>query len=110
MLTSLVEMKSSMIEPTLVSISAHNAEMGDWIIKRFITTEGFEKHAGLCGRIIVCDKEMVSARLQLLLHRIVETLAKISTNKMSQSSHIQRLLPFVEIFVKTVHLVAPELD
>lgn len=29
---------------------------------------------------------------------------------MSQSTHIQRLLPFVDIFVKTVHLVAPELD
>jgi hypothetical protein len=84
--------------------------MGDWIIKRFITTEGFEKHAGLCGKIIVCDKKMVSARLQLLLQRIIETLIKISTSKMSQSTHIQRLLPFVEIFVKTLHLVAPELN
>lgn len=99
-----------MIEPTLVSISTHNAEMGDWIIKRFITTEGFEKHANLCGKIIVCDKKMVAGRLQLLLQRIIETLKKISTNKMSQSTHIQRLLPFVDIFVKTVHLVAPELD
>jgi len=88
LLTSLVELKSSMIEPTLVSISAHNAEMGDWIIKRFITTEGFEKHANLCGKIIVCDKKMVSVRLQLLLQRIIETLKKISNSKMSQSTHI----------------------
>jgi len=77
-----------MIEPTLVSISTHNAEMGDWIIKRFLTTEGFEKHAVLCGKIIVCDKKMVPTRLQLLLQRIVETFKKISLNKMSQSSHI----------------------
>ena len=72
-----------MIEPTLVSISTHNAEMGDWIIKRFLTTEGFEKHAFLCGKIIVCDKKMVPTRLQLLLQRIVETFKKISLNKMS---------------------------
>ena len=88
LLTSLVEIKSSMIEPTLVSISTYNQDMGDWIIKRFITTEGFEKHAGLCGKIIVCDKKMVSTRLQLLLQRIIETLVKISTSKMSQSTHI----------------------
>jgi len=67
LLTSLVELKSSMIEPTLVSISTHNAEMGDWIIKRFLTTDGFEKHAGLCGKIIACDKQMVPNRLQMLL-------------------------------------------
>jgi len=72
-----------MIEPTLVSISAHNAEMGDWIIKRLITTEGFEKHAGLCAKIILCDRLVVTTRLQLLLQRIVETLKKISLSKLS---------------------------
>lgn len=63
MLASLVDDKSAMIEPTFVSISTHNAEMGDWIIKRFITTPGFEKHSSLCGKIILCDKEKVIDRL-----------------------------------------------
>jgi hypothetical protein len=62
-LATLVELKSVMIEPTFVSISTHNAEMGDWIIRRFISTKGFEKHAGLCGKIVVCDKQRVGDRL-----------------------------------------------
>jgi hypothetical protein len=29
---------------------------------------------------------------------------------MSQSTHIQRLIPFIDIFVKSIHFVAPDLD
>jgi hypothetical protein len=55
-----------MIEPTFVSISTHNSEMGDWIIRRFINTRGFEKHANLCGKIVVCDKVRIGSRLQMV--------------------------------------------
>lgn len=74
LLASLVDDKSSMIEPTFVSIATHNAEMGDWIIKRFMETAGFEKHAALCGKIIICDIEKAVDRLQVLLLKIFEIL------------------------------------
>lgn len=75
LLASLVDEKSSMIEPTFVSIATHNSEMGDWIIKRFISTPGYEKHASLCGKIIICDQLKVVDRLQLLLQKILEILS-----------------------------------
>ena len=68
-----------MIDPTFVSIATHNAEMGDWIIKRFISTEGLEKHASLCGKIIICDREKVVDRLKLLLLKILELLSNIKS-------------------------------
>ena len=108
-LATLVELKSVMIDPTFVSISTHNAEMGDWIIKRFISTKGFEKHAGLCGKIVVCDKQRVGDRLQMVQDCILETLFNICSIKLSQSTHIQSLLPFIDIYIRTVHLVAPDL-
>ena len=41
----LTSLSQEMIEPIFVSISTFNAEMGDWIINRFISTPGLEKHA-----------------------------------------------------------------
>ena len=109
LLASLVDDKSSMIEPTFVSIATHNSEMGDWIIKRFISTPGFEKHASLCGKIIICDELKVVDRLQLLLQKILEILHSIMTATTGQSTLVQRVSPFIDIYIKTVHLVAPEL-
>lgn len=56
-----------LIEPTFVSIATHNSDMGDWIIQKFISTEGLEKFAALCGKIIICDKQKVVHRLRILL-------------------------------------------
>ena len=30
-----------MIEPTFISISTHNSQMGDWIINQFISNERY---------------------------------------------------------------------
>lgn len=91
--------KSAMIEPTFVSISTHNASMGDWIIKRFITTPGFEKHAGLCGKIIICDKDKVVDRLQLLLEMILVTIHTILSTATGQTTLISRVSPFIDIYI-----------
>jgi hypothetical protein len=77
LLASMVDDKSSMIEPTFVSIATHNAQMGDWIIQKLISTPGYEKHAFLCGKLIICDKGKVVHRLQLLMSKIMEMFAEM---------------------------------
>ena len=108
-MASLVDDKSAMIEPTFVLIATHNSEMGDWIMKRLISMPGYVKHASLCGKIIICDENKVVDRLQLLLHKILEILNQITTATAGQISLVQRVSPFIDIYIKTVHLVAPEL-
>jgi hypothetical protein len=61
-----------LIEPTFVGIATHNAQMGDWLIQKFITTSGLEKFASLCGKIIICDQAKVVERLHILLQKIME--------------------------------------
>jgi hypothetical protein len=110
LLASLVDDKSSMIEPTLVSIASHNAEMGDWIIQKFITTPGYEKHASLCGKIIICDKSKVVDRFKLLMSKILELFVQINTAPSGQPQLVARISPYIDVYIKIVHLVAPELD
>ena len=42
LLVSLTDEKSQMIEPTFVSLAPYNPEMGDWIIKKFLSKPGYE--------------------------------------------------------------------
>jgi hypothetical protein len=109
LLSSMVDDKQSMIEPTFISIATHNEEMGDWIIQKFITTPGYEKHASLCGKIIICDKTKVVHRLQLLREKILELFDQIKNAASGQIALSQRIGPFLDIYIKIVHLVAPEL-
>ena len=99
-----------MIEPTLVSIASHNPEMGDWIIQKLITTPGYEKHASLCGKIIICDKSKVVDRLKLLMTKILELFVQINNAPSGQPQLVMRISPYIDVYIKIVHLVAPELD
>ena len=103
----LTSLSQEMIEPIFVSISTFNAEMGDWIINRFISTPGLEKHAELCGKLVVCDKAKALSRLQFLLQQIMKMLHDIRQE--SSSSLTQRVAPFIDIFQHAVHKMAPEL-
>jgi len=61
-----------MIEPTFIGISTYNKEMGDWILNKFLTVEGYDKHADLAGKIIICDKDQVANRVRVLINSISE--------------------------------------
>ena len=84
LLASLVGEKSAMIAPTFISIATHNAEMGDWIINKFISKEQFEPtDATLTGKIVICDKSRVTFRLRMLLARILEIFEKAKQKKLA---------------------------
>lgn len=109
LLISLQEIKSEMIEPTLISISTHNQAMGDWIVERLLSRQSFEKHSALAGKIIVCDQAKVAERLFMLLDHILKRLKQFNKTT-SVTSWVTELVSYIQIFVKTVHLVAPDLS
>lgn len=61
-----MSIKSSLIEPTFIAIARYNKEMGDWMIRRFLISPNFEKQAPLTGNLIMCEKQEVPQRLQML--------------------------------------------
>jgi len=81
LLASLIEIKSELIEPTFISISTHNPEMGDWIINRLLNQDDFSKHASLTGKLIICDKSRVAERQSILLMQIISTLDQLKKQK-----------------------------
>ena len=66
LLASLVTIKSSLIEPTFIAIARYNKEMGDWMIRKFLSSSNFEKHAPLTGNLVMCEKQEVPNRIQML--------------------------------------------
>jgi hypothetical protein len=72
-LVKLVEIKSGLIEPILISIALHNAAMGDWIINEFMTKRHYE-HASLIGKLALCDRTRLVDRISILLTKTVDTL------------------------------------
>lgn len=109
-LVSLVELKGQMVEPTFISISTYNAEMGDWIIQKFLSSPSMEQHASLCSKIVVCDKDHVSERLQMVQDKVLDTLELAASTRANQTAQIEKVLPFVEMYVRTCHGVANELE
>ena len=66
MLASLINLKDNLIEPTFVSIAAHNHEFGDKILAKFLNIERNKKHAKLVGDLILCADAKIVDRLNKL--------------------------------------------
>jgi hypothetical protein len=98
-----VSLKTSLIEPYFISLSTYNKDLGDWMINQFLNTEGFEKHAALTGKIILCDKDEGINRIRMLQTHLLECLDKIVSNDRSQyGTLLQKVLPFVQIYIKSL--------
>ena len=74
LLASLVSIKSSLIEPTFIAIARYNKEMGDWMIRKFLSSPNFVKHAQLSGNLVMCEKAEVPNRLQMLQEHLMGCL------------------------------------
>ena len=100
------------IEPIFIKISSHNQEMGDWIIKQLIAKEGSATNASLTGKLIVCDKKMISQRLQLLLEAVlgkIEEAASMPRGSTSQATFIASFSQFVSIYTRSLRYAAVSL-
>lgn len=107
-LVQLMEIKAGLIEPILISIATHNAEMGDWIINQFISKKLF-RHASLIGKLILCDRTHLVHRLRIMLGKTVDTLSGAAESQGQLTQTMLQFMPFVKILVKTVHMAAPAL-
>mmetsp|Transcript_19576 Transcript_19576/g.30126 ORF Transcript_19576/g.30126 Transcript_19576/m.30126 type:complete len:149 (+) Transcript_19576:9953-10399(+) len=74
LLSSLVSIKSSLIEPTFIAIAKYNKEMGDWMINKFLESPDFERHAALTANLVMCERSEVSSRLQMLQDHLMTFL------------------------------------
>jgi hypothetical protein len=63
LLASLASTKSSLIEPTFITIAKYNKDMGDWMIKKFLSSKNFEKHASLTANLVMCERQEIPSRL-----------------------------------------------
>ena len=105
MLASLVSIKSSLIEPTFIAIARFNKDMGNWMITKFISSPNFEKHAPLTGNLVMCEKQEVPNRLQMLQDHLMEKFNK----KACSAESVPDLIPVIQVFMQSVRLSAPSL-
>lgn len=96
LLASLVSIKSSLIEPTFIAIARYNKEMGDWMIRKFLSSANFEKHAPLTANLIMCEKAEVPDRLKMLQDHL---MANLDQRKNSKEDMVSMLLPAIQVFV-----------
>ena len=82
------------IEPIFIKIATHNREMGDWIIRQLIAKEGSAANASLTGKLIICDKSMIAARLTLLLESILMKICEAASMPHRSTSQITFLASF----------------
>ena len=82
------------IEPIFIKIATHNREMGDWIIRQLIAKEGSAANASLTGKLIICDKSMIAARLALLLESILMKIGEAASMPHRSTSKITFLASF----------------
>lgn len=105
LLASLVSIKSSLIEPTFIAIARYNKEMGDWMIRKFLSSPNFEKHAQLTGNLVMCEKSEVPNRLQMLQDHLMSCFKE----RPGSAEVVPELLPAIQVFVQSVRLSAPSL-
>ncbi len=111
LLASLVSIKKNLIEPTFIAISSYNNEMGDWIINQYLNNNNINKHAPLVGEIVMCNKEELPRRLMILQSHVMKELANIcGLERSTHGTLIKKLLPFIQIFIQTLRLSAPDLN
>lgn len=105
LLASLVTIKSSLIEPTFIAIARYNKEMGDWMIKKLLSSPSFEKHAPLTGNVVMCDRQEVPNRLQTLQEHLMAHFEKGPCG----GDQVPALVPVLQVFMQSVRLSAPSL-
>ena len=107
-LVALVEIKAGLIEPRFVARATHNAVMGDWLIREFIR-RGLYAHSALIGKLVLCDSARLIDRLRIMLDKTIEVLAAASENQGVFTQVLVSFLPFVKVFIRTLHMAAPAL-
>jgi len=107
-LVALVEIKTGLIEPIFAALATHNAAMGDWLIREFIRRNLFT-HSALVGKLVLCDRARLIDRLRIMLDKTVVTLATAAENQGVFTQTLLSFIPFVKVFIKTLHIAAPAL-
>jgi hypothetical protein len=111
LLASLVSIKANLIEPTFIAISTYNTEMGDWIIDQFLKGSRNHRHASLVGEIVICNRQEMPRRLNLLKDFVMTQLRQVNHQERSQHGVlINKVLPFAKVFIHTLRIAAPDLD
>jgi hypothetical protein len=75
------------------------------MIRKFLSSKSFEKHAPLTANLVMCDRAEAPSRLQMLQDHLMTSLEEESASP----DLLTRLLPATQVFVQTVRLCAPSL-
>ena len=106
MLIALINIKERLIEPTLISISAINKIMGEWIIEKFLDPLRSKKQISLLTDLVLSSLEEVPSRLQKLKNFIFSELAKYKEIVDPSPDRINYLLNFIKAYNRCVRLGA----
>ncbi len=106
MLIALINTKERLIEPTLVSISSINKDMGEWIFDRFLDPSRTKKQIVLLFDIVLSSLPELSRRLHKFKDFVFAELAKFRDVNDTLGDKMKYLLNFVKTYIKTVRLSA----
>lgn len=70
----MASVKSSLIEPTFITIAKYNKDMGDWMIRKFLKSQNFEKYASLTANLVMCERLEMPNRLKMLQDYLMNEL------------------------------------
>eukprot|EP01022_Parablepharisma_sp_SALTPOND_P015993 TRINITY_DN22_c0_g3_i1.p1 TRINITY_DN22_c0_g3~~TRINITY_DN22_c0_g3_i1.p1 ORF type:complete len:4095 (+),score=552.02 TRINITY_DN22_c0_g3_i1:5895-18179(+) len=102
MLMSLIEVKEKLIEPTLVSITSLNKEMGEWIFDQFLNSDRSKKQIVLLFDIILSSLPELPRRLHKFKDFIFAELAKFKDVTETLGDKMKYLLNFIKTYIKIV--------
>jgi hypothetical protein len=59
---------------------------------------------------MICDQKKVAERLNILVTKILTTLQDIKAKPEMQNKRIEQVLPLVDIYMRSMHIIAPDLS
>ena len=104
MLVALINTKERLIEPTLVSISSLNKEMGEWIFDKFLDPGRTKKQIVLLFDIVLSSLPELPRRLHKFKDFLFLELAKFKDVSETLGDKMKYLLNFLKTYTKTVRL------
>ena len=98
------------LAPFLIGLSAHNSDLGDWVMGKLLDLNMSKEHAKVAAEIILANSKFTGSRLSQLHAFIITQLTKLQSlsSKSDALSKFIRLVPFIDSFCVVVHSLSPE--
>eukprot|EP01022_Parablepharisma_sp_SALTPOND_P020985 TRINITY_DN395_c0_g1_i1.p1 TRINITY_DN395_c0_g1~~TRINITY_DN395_c0_g1_i1.p1 ORF type:complete len:5656 (-),score=802.26 TRINITY_DN395_c0_g1_i1:1614-18581(-) len=106
-LASLMTPDKPTIEPFLIALCTHNADLGKWILQELIRSRESKGSALFMVQICLSNLEKVGESQELVLSFILKELEQLEQKRIEKPDAPKSLSQFVVHYVSLLHLVSP---